>query len=39
MKSYAGGSHGQGNRPVQSGMGNKPVAKAGGNRFPAGKGK
>jgi hypothetical protein len=39
MKSYAGGSHGKGNRSVQSGMGNKPVAKAGGNRFPAGKGK
>jgi hypothetical protein len=39
MKSYAGGSHGKGNRPVKSGMGNKPVPKAGGNRFPAGKGK
>ena len=39
MKSYAGGSHGKGNRPVQSGSGNAPIAKASGNRFPAGKGK
>jgi|TARA_B110000211_G_C14037943_1_gene535430 hypothetical protein len=38
MKDYAGGSHGKGNRPVQSGSGNAPVATASGNRFPAGTG-
>ena len=38
MKDYAGGSHGKGNRPVESGSGNAPVATASGNRFPAGTG-